>query len=123
MTTTRLTTYLVCAGTTLLLSVAIGHAQNSAHDHPSVPPQEPATQQGHAIASQHAMMADMQAAQDRLDRLLSEMNGATGAEKVDRIAAVVNEMAAMHKQMCGMMMQGGMMQMMQKPPAATATEP
>jgi len=40
MTTTRFTPYLVCGGTALLLSVAIGHAQNNAHDHPSAPPQE-----------------------------------------------------------------------------------
>src|SRR2546423_9161594 len=105
MSTTRLTTYLVCAGTTLLLSVAIGHAQTSAHDHPAVPAQEPATQQGQATASQHAMMADMQAAQKRLDHLVSEMNAATGGEKVDRIAAVVNEMAAIHKHMSSMMTQ------------------
>lgn len=123
MTTTRFTTYLVCAGTALLLSVAIGHAQNTAHEHPSAPPQETGTPQGQATASQHAMMADMQAAQKRLDDLVSQMNAATGAEKVDRIAAVVTEMAAMHKRMSGMMMQGGMMQMMQKPRDATTSRP
>jgi hypothetical protein len=69
------------------------------------------------------MMADMQAAQKRLDDLVSQMNAATGAEKVDRIAAVVTEMAAMHKKMSGMMMQGGMMQMMRKPHDAIANRP
>ncbi len=123
MTTTRVTTYLVCAGTTLLLSAAIGRAQGSAHEHPSAPPQAPATQRGQAAASRHAMMADMQAAQERLDQLVSEMNAATGAEKVERMAAVVNEMAAIHKQMCAMVMQGAMMPMMPKPPDATPHRP
>jgi hypothetical protein len=69
------------------------------------------------------MMADMQAAQKRLDDLVSQMNAATGAEKVDRIAVVVTEMLAMHTQMSSMMMQGGMMQMMPKPRDATANRP
>src|SRR5689334_272769 len=69
------------------------------------------------------MMADMQAAQKRLDDLVSQMNAATGAEKVDRIAVVVTEMLAMHTQMSSMMMQGGMMQMMPKPRDATASRP
>jgi len=123
MTNTRFTPYLVCGGTALLLSVAIGHAQNNAHDHPSVPPQQPGTRQGPATASQHAMMADMQAAQKRLDDLVSQMNAATGAEKVVRIDAVVTEMVAMHKQMSSRMMQGGMMQMMPRPRDATASRP
>jgi hypothetical protein len=123
MTTTRFTTYLVCGGTALLLSVAIGHAQGNAHDHPAAPPQESRTEHTQATASQHAMMMDMQGAQKKLDDLVSQMNAATGAEKVDRIAAVVTEMAAMHKQMSGMMMQGGMMQMMRKPHDAIANRP
>lgn len=122
MTTTRVTTYLVCAGTTVLLSAAIGHAQITAHDHAAMP-QEPKTAQGQATAGPHAMMADMQAAQKRLDMLVSEMNAATGPEKVDRIAAVVTEMAAMHKRMSGMMMQGGMMHMMQTPHGPAAKQP
>jgi hypothetical protein len=57
------------------------------------------------------MMANMQAEQKKLDDLVVQMNTARGPEKVDRIAAVVTEMAAMHKRMSTMMMQGGMMQM------------
>ena len=64
------------------------------------------------MASRQAMMADMQAAQKKLDDLVAQMNAATGPEKVDRIAAVVNEMAAMHKAMCAQMMTGEMMPMM-----------
>jgi hypothetical protein len=62
--------------------------------------------------NRQAMMADMQAAQKRLDDLVAQMNAATGPDKIDRIAAVVTELAAMHKRM-GMMMQGGMMRMPQ----------
>ena len=65
------------------------------------------------------MMARMQAEQKKLDDLVAQMNSATGPAKVDRIAAVVTEMAAMHKRMSTMMMQGGMMQMPHG--AATAT--
>jgi hypothetical protein len=39
------------------------------------------------------------------------MNAATGTEKVDRIAAVVTEMVAMHKQMMGRMMSMPMLSM------------
>ena len=74
------------------------------------------------MESRHAMMADMQAAQKRLDDLVSQMNAAKGAEKVDRIAAVVTEMVAMHKQMSSMMM-SGRMQMMQNRRDATASRP
>ena len=58
------------------------------------------------------MMANMQAAQKKLDDLVAQMNAATGSEKVDRMAAVITEMAAMHKDMCAQMMNGGMMSMM-----------
>lgn len=53
-----------------------------------------------------AMMGAMQADQKKLDELVAQMNAATGLAKVDRIAAVVNEMASMHKRMMGMMMHG-----------------
>jgi hypothetical protein len=54
----------------------------------------------------------MQAEQKKLDDLVAQMNAAKGAEKVDRIAAVVTEMATMHRRMNAMMTEGGMMQMM-----------
>ena len=49
------------------------------------------------------------------------MNAAKGPDRVDRIVAVVNEMAATHRRMSTMMMQGGMMQMMHMQ-AGTTTE-
>jgi hypothetical protein len=81
------------------------------HDHDAAASAAPSAQ---ATAMDHQkMMAEMQASQAKLDALVAQMNAATGPEKVDRIAAVVNEMAAMHKHMSTMMigmMQRGMMQ-------------
>lgn len=60
------------------------------------------------------MMDDMQAQQKRLSEMVAKMNAATGQAKVDQIAAVVTEMAAMHGRMTSMMTMmhggGGMMQ-------------
>jgi hypothetical protein len=97
----------MAVGTAVALSAGLGYAQNSQHEHPT-----PAARQGGA-ANHQAMMANMQAEQKKLDELVAQMNTAKGPEKVDRIAAVVTEMAAMHKRMSTMMMNGGMMQMMQ----------
>jgi hypothetical protein len=100
--------YLIAAATALTLTAAAGYAQNSGqHDHAA----PPAAQR--AGMDHQAMMANMQAEQKKLDDLVAQMNAATGPDKVERIAAVVNEMAAMHKRMSGMMMmmEGGAMQM------------
>jgi len=81
------------------------------HDHGAATPSS-AAQQAPAMDHQK-MMADMKAEQAKLDELVAQMNAATGSDKVDRIAAVVNEMAAMHTRMSTMMtnmMQGGTMQ-------------
>ena len=109
MTIKHLTAYLTGAAAVLLLSASLGHAQTT-HDH-STTPASPGPQQ-QAMANRQAMMANMQAAQKKLDDLVAQMNAATGPEKVNRIAAVVSEMAAMHKDMCAQMMNGEMMSMM-----------
>ena len=108
--------YLVAVGTAAALSAGLGYAQNNEHDH-TTPPAAQAASAGH-----QAMMANMQAQQKKLDELVAQMNAAKGPEKVDRIAAVVTEMAAMHNRMSTMMMQGGMMMHMQhgQTPAAPA---
>ncbi len=46
-----------------------------------------------------SMHAGMRAMDDRLAALVSDMNKAKGSAKVDRIAAVVNELVAQRKQM------------------------
>jgi hypothetical protein len=98
--------YLVALGVTVALSASLGYAQNNQQERATPP-----AAQG-APADHQAMMANMQAEQKKLDDLVAAMNAAKGPEKVDRIAAVVTEMAAMHKRMSTMMMQSGMMQMM-----------
>jgi hypothetical protein len=98
--------YLLAVGAAVALSAGFGYAQNNQHEHAA-----PSTAQA-GSAEHQAMMANMQAEQKKLDELVAQMNAAKGPDKVDRIAAVVTEMAAMHKRMNTMMMQGGMMQMM-----------
>ena len=59
------------------------------------------------------MMAEMKAADARLDQLVSDMNSATGDAKVTAIARVVSELVNQHKVMHGRMgaMDGQMMMM------------
>ena len=109
--------YLVAMGTAVALSAGFGYAQNNEHEHAT----PPTAQRG--AANHQAMMANMQAEQQKLDELVAQMNAATGPEKVDRIAAVVTEMAAMHKRMSMMMMQGDMMQMMHMEHGSTPGAP
>jgi hypothetical protein len=68
--------------------------------------------------------ADMQAEQRKLDDLVAAMHAAKGAEKLDRMAAVVNELAARQTRMNARMMrmmQGGTM--MKTQPDMTAPQP
>ena len=117
MAITHIRAYLVAVGTAVTLSAGLGYAQNNQHEHTTPPPAQGAS------ADHQAMMANMQAQQKKLDDLVAQMNAANGPEKVDRIAAVVTEMAAMHKRMSTMMMQGGMMQMHMQHGQAPAAPP
>ena len=110
MTMTRISPYLLAVGVAVALSAGFGYAQNNQHEYTTPP-----AAQG-ASADHQAMMANMQAEQQKLDDLVAQMNAAKGPEKVDRIAAAVTEMAAMHKRMSMMMMHGRMMQTMPMPP-------
>jgi hypothetical protein len=93
-------------------------AQATAREQPQPPSQRPAmmgqSQMSGMMAERQKMMAEMQASQKKLDELVAKMNSATGSDKVDQIAAVVNELVAQHKRMShGMMsMEGGMMEQM-----------
>ena len=62
-------------------------------------------------ADREKMMAEMKAADERLDDLARKMSAASGPEKVDAIAVVVSETVSQRRTMReGMMkMQGGMM--------------
>jgi hypothetical protein len=110
MITRSIGPYLFVVGVAVALSAGFGYAQNNQREHATPP-----AAQGASVDRQ-AMMASMQAEQQKLDDLVAQMNAATGPEKVDRIAATVTEMAAMHKRMSIMMMHGRMMQMMPMPP-------
>ena len=63
------------------------------------------------MADREKMMAEMKAADERLEALVARMNAASGMEKADATATVVNEMVTQRRTMRdGMMkMQSGMM--------------
>ena len=63
------------------------------------------------LADREKMMTEMKAADQRLEDLVAKMNAASGMEKADATAAVVNEMVTQRRTMRdGMMkMEGGMM--------------
>jgi hypothetical protein len=81
------------------------------------------------MANHEKMMADLKAADQRLDGLVEKMNAASGEAKVDATAAVVTEIAAQRKTMrAGMMnmhqgMMGHMMEHMQAGPESMAMCP
>lgn len=121
MTSTTIKCYVAAAGIAVGLTAAIpgAMAQSAA---PAQPPgSAPSNQQTPAqmMAERQKMMADMQAARKKLEELAAQMNSATGTAKIDRIAAVVNELVAQHTRM-STMMQGNMMQMMPNPPRGSA---
>ena len=51
------------------------------------------------MADQHKMMMEMNAADERLDKLVSRMNAASGTDKADATAAVVSEMVTQRRTM------------------------
>ena len=63
------------------------------------------------MADQQKMMTEMKDADQRLDELVGKMNAASGTEKADATAAVINEMVTQRRTMRdGMMkMEHGMM--------------
>jgi len=92
----------------VMASNAVGRAQS--------PPATPDMQA--MMANHQQMMATMQAADKKLDDLVAQMNAARGNDRLDRVIAVVNELAAARKQMGGMMsMHQRMMQGMTNMPA------
>jgi hypothetical protein len=72
-----------------------------------------------AMAGHDKMMADIKAADERLDGLVAKMNTATGQQKVDATAAAVSEVVTQRKSMRESMMKmqhemmGHMMEHMQ----------
>jgi monomeric isocitrate dehydrogenase len=96
----------------MLIAVPFVLAQSTSHDHgaqATAPATSASTPQQQAMTTQ--MMAVMQAKQQHLDQMVAQMNAATGQAKVDQMAAVVTELATMHRDMLSMMtmMHGGTM--------------
>ena len=105
------TTLLVLTGL-LAVAGASGHAQT--------PPAAPKTSA--MMAGQQQMMASMQAGDRKLDDLLAQLNAARGNDRLDKLVAVVNALAAERKGMREMMaMHGTMMGTMMNRTAAPAT--
>ena len=106
-------TWIMVLTAALIVSSAVGRTQSQ--------PATPDTQL--MMVNQQKMMAAMQATDKKLDDLVAQMNAARGNDRLDRVIAVVNELAAAHTQMGGMMsmhssMMGmGMMQGMKNMPA------
>lgn len=94
----------------LILGTAIVGAQGQ--QAPPQPQPAPATQPQPAMmdkckammAEREKMMAELTAADQRLDGLVAKMNAASGQEKTDATAAVVTEMVAQRKSMRERMM-------------------
>lgn len=104
-------------GMAVVLSANPGLAAQAApaHQHPATraaaPPADMAAKCQAMMADQEKMMAEIKAADLRLDDLVGKMNAASGTEKAAATAAVVNEMVTQRRSMRdGMMkMQHGMM--------------
>jgi predicted aconitase len=92
-----------------MVSGAIGLAQS-----------QPATPEAPAMMANHQkMMSAMQAADKKLTDLVAQMNAARGEDRLDKVIAVVNELASAHRQMGDMMSRHhGMMHGMTNAPAA-----
>ena len=90
---------------TIALALVLAVAWPAAHAEPTGGPGKG------MLASCQAVMADMKQMDARLDEKIAAMNAAQGGEKVEAMAAVLNELAAQHKSMHASMpgccMEGG----------------
>jgi hypothetical protein len=105
---------------TVAVTLALGAASAAhlwAHPQAAPTPQTPVGQtqagrggMGQMTAERQKMQADMAAQEKRLDELVTQMNAARGAEKIDKVAAALTELVSQHKAMHRRMMgPGGMM--------------
>ena len=117
MTFERIVTAVTVSCAALIIVASPGLAAQTAHDpqHAATDKAKPASgmaAKDHAMmAERDKMMAEMKAADQRLDGLVAKMNTASGAEKTTATAAVVTEMVAQRRTMGDGMMkrQEGMM--------------
>jgi hypothetical protein len=90
---------------TIAVALALAVARPAAHAEPTRGPGKG------MLASCQAVMADRKQMDARLDEKIAAMNAAQGGEKVEAMAAVLNELAAQlkstHASMPGCCMEGG----------------
>ena len=96
-------------GSLLVLGFA-AHAQTPQPEHqyqqtPAKPSADMAEKCKAMMAEREKMMAEMKAADQRLDELVTKMNSASGQAKVDATAAAVTEIVAQRRTMRDRMMQ------------------
>ena len=117
MNVNRIVTAILVGCAAVVISAVPGFAAQTPAEHQHATPDKAKPASGMA-AKDHAMMADhekrmaeMKAADDQLDALVTKMNAASATETPAATAIVVTEMAAQRKTMRdGMMkMQDGMM--------------
>ena len=123
MSMKRITTAVMAACAAVLISAASGLAAQAPHEHAAAAKAKPAPAMEakcQAMMAEHEkMMADMKAADQRLDDLVATMNTASGGEKMAATATVVTEKVTQDRAMRdGMMkmqhdMMGHMMEHMQ----------
>ena len=118
-------------GSLLVLGFA-AHAQTPQMEHqqtPTKPSADLAAKCEAMMAEHEKILAEMKAADQRLDELVSTMNSASGQAKVDATAAAVTEIVAQRKTMRDRMMQmrqgmmSHMMEHMQAGPQSMAMCP
>ena len=112
MTIKRIMTAVAASGAVLVIAASPAFAARAPQEHQHA---APAKAKAHAgmdakcqamMAEKQTMMADMKAADQRVDGLVATMNAASGMAKADATTAVVSEMAAQRKTM-----RDGMMKM------------
>ena len=94
--------------TAFVLGLGLAHAQEPQPPHQQAPATSSAGMPAKCkamAADRDKMMADMNAADQRLDELVAKMNQASGQAKADAVASVVTEMVAQRKTMRSRMMQ------------------
>ena len=113
----RIVTAMMVGCAAVVISAVPGLAAQTPQEHKHAatdkakPPSGMAAKDHAMMAEREKMMADMKAADQRLDDLVATMNTASGMEKMAATAAVVTEMVTQRRTMReGMMkMQQGMM--------------
>ena len=135
MSVNRIRAAIVAGCALVTIAAAPGLAAQAAHEahHPPAAAVKPAPEMAakcQAMMAEHEkMMADMKAADQRLDDLVTTMNTASGAEKTAATATVVTEMVTQDRtRRDGMMkmqheMMGHMMEHMQAGKASMASCP